>query len=402
MNLYKYRAINRDGDNVKGTIEAADKASAIIKLKDLKYTPLSVSAGNVLDSNIEFRFLQKVKMKDLAIFSKQFSILLDAGIAVLAAIDILKRQTENKKLKNIIGEMQTDIQKGFSLNASMRKHKDVFPDIMLNVIEAGETTGNLEDSFEKMAVHFDKEMAMSGKLKGSLTYAIILGVITVAVITIMLVGVVPNFVSMFESAGAELPFTTKTLLSLSDFVVKRWYIILIIIVVLVVGFKIFVKTEQGKLIIDKAKIKLPAIGDLNKKIVISRFARILSSLVGSGLPLFTSLEIVSRIVGNKVYQKTLEKIRQAVGNGLTLTQAMSESDLFMKMVVQMIKVGEDTGRLETVLDKIADFYDEEIEEATAKVAALMEPALIMVLAVVVGFIVLSLVQPMFGMMNTIQ
>jgi len=402
MDLFKYRAINRDGKNVKGTIEAADKNSAVRKLKDLKYTPLYVSPGTVLDSNIEITFLDKVKLKDLAIFCKQFSILLDAGIAVLAALDILKRQTENRKLKKVIAEMQNDVQKGYSLNAAMRKNKDVFPEIMLNIIEAGETTGNLEDSFEKMSVHFDKELALSGKIKGSMTYAIVLSVIATVVIIVLLVGVVPNFVEMFKSAGQELPVTTKTLLSISAFVTKYWYLLIAGAVILVIGFNIFKKTEKGIFLFDRFKISIPAVGDLNKKIITARFARILSSLIGSGLPLFTSLEIVSRIVGNKVYQNALEKIRGDVGDGLSLTQALTESNLFMKMVVQMVKVGEDTGRLEVTLDKIADFYDEEVSEATAKVTSLMEPALMMVLAVVVGFIVLSIVEPMFKMMQTIQ
>ena len=402
MDLFKYKAINRDGKTVKGTVEAGDRETALSKLKELKYTPLEISPGTVLDSNIDFAFLNKVKLKDLAIFSKQFSILLDAGIAVLAALDILKRQTENKKLRKVTTEMQNDVQRGHSLNAAMRKNKDVFPEIMLNIVEAGETTGNLEDAFEKMSIHFDKELSLSGKLKSSMTYAIVLSVIAFIVIIVLLVGVVPNFVEMFKSAGTELPATTKLLLSMSAFVTKYWYLLLGGIIVLVGGFNIFKKTEFGIMALDNIKISIPVIGDMNRKIIIARFARILSSLVGSGLPLFTSLEVVARIVGNKVYQTALEKVRKDVGHGFSLTQALVETNLFMKMVVQMVKVGEDTGRLESVLDKIADFYDEEIEEATNAVTALMEPALIMVLAVIVGFIVLSIVEPMFKMMQTIH
>lgn len=402
MDLFKYKAINRDGKTVKGTVEAGDRKTALSKLKELRYTPLEISPGTVLDSNIDFDFLNKVKLKDLAIFSKQFSILLDAGIAVLAALDILKRQTDNKKLRKVTTEMQNDVQKGYSLNAAMRKNKDVFPEIMLNIVEAGESTGNLEGAFEKMSIHFDKELALSGKLKSSMTYAIVLSVIATVVITILLTGVVPNFVSMFKSAGTELPATTKLLLAMSAFVIQYWYLLLGGIVVLVVGFNIFAKTEFGIMTLDRIKISIPVIGDMNRKIIIARFARILSSLVGSGLPLFTALEVVARIVGNKVYQTALEKARRDVGNGFSLTQALVESNLFMKMVVQMVKVGEDTGRLESVLDKIADFYDEEIEEATNAVTSLMEPALIMVLGVIVGFIVLSIVEPMFKMMQTIK
>jgi len=402
MGLFKYRAINRTGKITKGTVEATDKSEAIFKLKELKFTPLEVSVGSVLNSNIELSFLEKVKLKDLAIYSKQFSILLDAGIAVLAALDILKRQTENKKLKKATGEMQNDVQKGYSLNAAMRKQKDAFPEIMLNIIEAGEATGNLEDAFEKMSIHFDKELVLSGKLKSSMTYAIVLSSIALVVVCVLLVAVVPNFVSMFESAGTELPATTKALLATSDFVLKFWYLIIGVALVFIVAFKFYEKTEQGIYVLDKIKISIPVIGSLNKKVIIARFARILASLIGSGLPLFNSLEVVARVLGNRVYQKALEQVRNDVGNGFTLTQAIIETDLFMKMVVQMIKVGEDTGRLESVLNKIADFYDEEIAEATEKVASLMEPVLIIVLATVVGFIVLAIVEPMFKMMQTIK
>ncbi|OQB15547.1 MAG: Type II secretion system protein F [Firmicutes bacterium ADurb.Bin193] len=401
MEMFKYKAINRDGKIVKGTLDAPDKISAINKLKELKYTPLKVSVGSIFDSEIDLGFLNKVKPKDLSIFCNQFAILLDSGIPVLSALDILKRQTENRKLRKITANMQDEVQKGQSLNAAMRNHKDVFPDIMLNIIEAGELSGNLEDSFLKMSVHFEKEIAITGKIKGSMTYAIVLLFIAVIVIAILLIGVVPNFVKMFESSGTELPGTTKLLLKISGGVTKYWYLILLGIFSLVVGFKLLKRTEIGSLGIDKIKLMIPVVGELNKKIIISRFARILSSLVASGLPLFTALEIVSKVVGNKVYRRAVETVRASVGHGLTLTQALIETDMFMKMTVQMIKVGEDTGRLESVLDKIGDFYDEEIAEQTEKVTSLMEPALISVLAVVIGFIVLSIVQPMFGMMETI-
>lgn len=402
MELFKYRAVNRDGKIKKDTIEAVDKDDAIRKLKELKYTPLNVSAGSILDSNIEFTFLERITAKDLAIFSKQFSLLLESGIAVLSSLDILKRQTEKKKLKKVIGQMQEEVQKGHSLHAAMRKQKDIFPEIMLNIVESGETTGNLEDSFDKMSIHFDKEIALSGKLKGSLTYAIVLSVIATGVIAILLTAVVPNFVNMFQSAGAELPFTTKTLLALSSFLIKYWYIIIAAIILLIIGFKVYKRTEQGILLFDTIKISLPVIGDLNRKIIIARFSRTLASLIGSGLPLYTALEVISRILGNKVYQKAIEKARQDVGYGFSLTQALTETNLFMRMVLQMVKVGEDTGRLESTLNKISDFYDEEIIQATGKVASLLEPAMMIVLAVIVGFIVLSIVQPMFGMLNTIN
>lgn len=402
MDIFKYRAINRDGKVVKGIMEGLDQHDAVMKLKELKYTPLDITTGTILDNNVDFSFMQKVKHKDLAIFSKQFALLLDSGIAVLSALDILYRQTENKKLRNVINSMQEDVQKGNSLNASMRKQKDIFPEIMLNIIEAGETTGNLEDSFEKMSVHFEKEAALNGKLKGSMVYACVLLSISAIVITILITMVVPNFVSIYATSGFELPITTKILLKVSGFITTFWYLILLGIIAIIVGFKFYKKTESGILFIDKFKISIPAIGDLNKKIIVARFSRTLSSLIGSGLPLFSSLEVVSRILGNRIYQKAIEKIRSDVGNGLTLTQALTETDLFMKMVVQMVKVGEDTGRLEITLSKISDFYDEEIIEATDKVASLMEPALMIFLGTIIGFIILSIVQPMFGMLDSIN
>lgn len=402
MTVFKYKAVDRQGKTVNGTIKAPDRQTVVDTIKDMGYTPVVVEKGNAFNTDIDFGFLNSVNTKDLALYSRQFFILLDAGIAVLAALDILRKQTDNKKLKDITGTMLDDVQKGFSLNAAMRKHKETFPDIMLNIIEAGELSGNLDDSFSKIAIHFEKELELLAKLKGSMTYSLIMAVVALGVIIFMLVSVVPTFVSMFASVGTELPGSTKALLAMSKFITSYWYILLGIIILLVVGIKLFTRSDNGKAFLDDIKLQLPIFGPLNKKVIVARFARTLATLLSSGMPLLSSLEIVGRVLGNKKFELALDKVRKDVSNGVSLTHSLAGVGIFMKMVLQMVKVGEDTGRMENVLDKIADFYDAEIRETIEKLSTLLEPVMIMVLAGVVGFIVISIIEPMFKMLQTVK
>ena len=390
------------GESKSGAIKASDREAAVRSIKELGLAPISVKTGSALNMNINFSFLNKVKTKDLAIYARQFSILLDAGIAVLAAIDILKRQTENKKLADVTSQMLEDVKRGNSLNAAMRKHNDVFPDIMLNMIEAGEVSGSIEGAFTRVATHLDNDLKILAKIKSSLTYSIVLGSVALIVCVFLIVGVVPSFMKMFTDMGVELPASTRALLSISDFVRGYWYILVSVIISLIVGFNYFKSTDNGKLMLDKFVLKLPIIGPFTKKIVTARFSRTLSALLESGFPLLSSLDVVAKIIGNKKYQKAIEKARNEVGNGVSLTIALSSTGMFMKMVLQMIKVGEDTGKMENVLDKIADVYEEEVSEMADKVSSLMEPVLIMFLAVVVGFIVISIIEPMFTMLQAVK
>jgi type IV pilus assembly protein PilC len=396
MPVYMYKAKTIDGMNVKGTLEANDPSTVFSMLKEKGYYPIQVAEQSILQKDISFSFMEKVKLKDMAIFCRQFATIINAGVSVLSCLDILRQQTENKKLKNTVEKIYESVQKGNTLSSSMKEHK-IFPSILLSMVEAGEISGNLDVALERMAVHFEKENKINQKVKGAMTYPIIVAIIASIVIAILIAFVVPNFVGMFAGMGMELPATTKALLATSNFVKKRWYMIIGTATGLIMLFKYFASTTAGKNIIDSIKLKLPIFGPVNQKVISSRFTRTLSTLLASGLPLLTALEIVSKVVDNYVVAKGLENVQQEVSRGVGLTQPIARMGIFPPMVTHMVKIGEDTGALESILTKTADFYDDEVETAIAQMTTLLEPLIMVVMAVVVGFIILSVVQPMFGM-----
>ncbi|WHH59666.1 type II secretion system F family protein [Petroclostridium sp. X23] len=401
MPVYSYKAKTMDGQTVKGTLEAADRTVVISMLKERKYYPVQINEQGLLQKEITFEFLESVKLKDIAVFCRQFSTIINAGVSVLGCLDILRQQTENKKLKGIVDKIYESVQKGNTLSSAMREHK-VFPQILLNMVEAGEVSGSLDTSLERMAVHFEKENKLNQKVKGALTYPTIISIISVIVITILLTFVVPTFVSMFAGIGIELPVTTRMLLGISDFIRNRWYIAVTIIIVISLAFKYFTSTDFGKNAIDMLKLKIPIFGPLNRKVVSSRFTRTLSTLLVSGLPILTALEVASRVVDNYVVHKGLERARQEVSRGVSLAQPIEQIGVFPPMVTHMLKIGEDTGAMESILEKTADFYDNEVETAVTQMTTLLEPLILCVMAVVVGFIVMAIVQPMFGMYSGLE
>lgn len=401
MPIYNYRAKTIDGDTIKGSIEVNGKQEVIAYLKDKGCFPLDITQQGLLQKEITFSFLERVKVSDIAIFCRQFYTIINAGIPVLGCLDIIRQQTENQKLKEIIDKVYEVLQKGNTLSAAMKAHK-VFPAILMNMVEAGEVSGTLETSFERMAVHFEKENRLNKKIKGAMTYPIIVAVIAMIVITILITFVVPTFVSMFAGMGMELPTSTKILLATGDFIQKRWYILLGAIIGGLVGFKKYADSEVGKLTLDGLKLRLPIVGKLNKKIIASRFSRTLSTLLASGLPLLTAIDVVAKVVDNHVVAKGLNKAGEEVSRGVSLASPIANMQVFPPMVVHMLRIGEDTGSLENILEKTADFYDTEVETAITQMTTLLEPLIMLVMALVVGFVVISIVQPMFGVYGGIE
>ncbi len=396
MPIYKYKAKTMDGATIKGTLEAKEKRTVIEQLKNKGYFPLEVEEQGLLSTEINFSFNKKIKIGDISVFCRQFATIINAGIPVLGCLDIIKQQTEHKKLKEIIGKVYEMVQKGNTLSTAMREHK-AFPSILINMVEAGEMSGTLDTSFERMALHFEKENRLNKKVKGAMTYPLVIAVIATIVITILVTFVVPTFVGMFASMDMELPTTTKVLLWISDFVKNRWYFILAFIVVVGFLFKKYADSEVGRLTLDGIRLRLPIFGSLNKKIIASRFSRTLSTLLASGLPLLTALEVVAKVVDNHVVEKGLRKASEEVSRGVSLAQPVGKIGVFPPMVVHMLRIGEDTGSLESIMEKTADFYDTELEAAIGQMTTLLEPLIMVVMAVVVAFIIISIVQPMFGM-----
>lgn len=399
MSSFSYSAMDRSGKMTKGKLEANSRETALKMLKENKLYPLEVNEENAMTR--DFSFGNPVSTRDLTIFCQQFEAVLKAGISVLEALYLLQEQTENKIFKKIINDLYKTVEQGESLSSSMAKHPRIFPEILINMIEAGEVSGNLEIALKRMAVHFEKEFKMQQDVKKATTYPIVVAVIAVCVIVLLLVVVIPVFVTLFQDLGQELPMTTRTLIAVSNLFVTRWYVILVVVIGLVGGFIYFSKTDFGEMFLSKSALRVPLFGPLNTKIVASRFARTLSTLLASGLPLLAAIEVVSKVVDNAYVADGLLHTKDQVSKGVPLSKPIEEMGVFPPMITHMVRIGEDTGQLEPILNNVADFYDTEVETAVSQLTTMLEPMIIVFLALVVGFVVISIIQPMFQMYNSI-
>ena len=399
MANFNYSAMDQTGKTIKGKLEARTKELAYQMLKDNQLYPLEITEESALQKDLVIG--NPIKTKDLTIFCQQFEAVLKAGISVLEALYLLREQTENKHFQKIIGDLYNQVEQGESLSGSMRKHPKVFPMILINMIEAGEVSGNLEIALNRMATHFEKEYKLQQSIRKATTYPIVVAVIALAVVVMLLVVVIPTFVTMFNDLGTELPATTKALLAISDFVTGRWYVIIAVVVIGTVGFVYYSKSEVGMITLSGIKLKVPLFGPLSTKVVASRFTRTLSTLLASGLPLLEAIDVVSRVVDNYTVMKGLQRTKDQVSKGVPLSKPIEEMGVFPPMVTHMVRIGEDTGQLEPILDNVANFYDSEVETAVSQLTTMLEPLIIVVLAVVVGFVVISIIQPMFQMYNDV-
>ncbi len=327
--------------------------------------------------------------------------MLDAGVSINSAVHILAEQLTNRKLKDALGDMEDQVRKGQTLSESMRKHNKIFPDLLISMIETGEVSGNLDSVLLRMSTHYEKENKINNKVKSAMIYPAVLSVVAIVVVTILLTFVMPTFIDMFTESGVELPLSTKILLGMSGGLQKHGLLIFLAVVIIVILFRYYLKTDSGKLFSSRLKLKIPVIKKLNQKIIVSRFTRTLSTLLSSGVTLVQALEVVSDVVGNKVAEEALSRIREAVIKGEGLSTPISEDKLFPSMLASMVKIGEESGSLDDILNKTADFYDEELEVTVQTTTALLEPLLIVIMGVVMGFIIISIMLPMFNMYGSI-
>lgn len=397
---FQYSAMDKAGKTKKGKMEARNKEVATQMIKDAGMYPIQVNEEGALQKDIVIG--NPIGTKDLTIFCQQFEAVLSAGISVLEALHLLKEQTENKYFQKVIADIYANVEQGESLSSSMSKHPKVFPSILINMIEAGEISGNLEVALRRMASHFEKEFKLQQDVKKATTYPIVVAFISIAVVVVLMVVVIPTFVGMFSEMGMELPLTTRILLAISDFIINQWYVLIISIALIVLVFTYYSRSEVGKMMLSGVKLKAPVFGNLNTKIIASRFARTLSTLLASGLPLLDAMEVVSKVVDNHKVMKGLIDAREQVSKGMPLSKPIAEMGVFPPMINHMVRIGEDTGQLEPILDKVADFYDTEVETAVSQLTTMLEPLIIVVLALVVGFVVISIVQPMFQMYGGIE
>ncbi|MBN2222271.1 MAG: type II secretion system F family protein [Vallitaleaceae bacterium] len=400
MAKFSYTAITLEGKNKKGVIEANNKERASSILKESGLLPLTISENSALQQDIVIG--NPVKVKDLTIFCQQFEAILTAGVSVLEALHLLREQTGNKQLAKVIANMYERVEQGEALSASMKANSKYFPSILINMVEAGEVSGSLEVALSRMASHFEKEHRLQQSVKKATMYPLVVSIIAIAVVVLLMIVVIPTFVGMFEGMGAELPATTKALIAISDFMKTRWYVILIVAFVSIFGFRAYAKSEVGSITLSRIKLRIPIFGPVQTKIVASRFSRTMSTLLASGLPLLDAIAVVAKVVDNYVVEKGLLNAREQVSKGVALSKPIQEMEVFPPMINHMVRIGEETGQLEPILNKVADFYDREVETAVAQMTTMLEPMIIVVLAVVVGFVVISIIQPMFQMYGNIN
>lgn len=398
---FKYRAATDNGQIVEGVKDAKDEKELLSMLRGSSLLPISVVMTAKGGSGIDISFAT-VKKKDLAVFCRQFYTMLNSGVSVVKTLTILGRQTENKLLRNAIEELYEGVQKGKTLSEAMRENPKVFPSILINMVEAGEVSGSLDTILDRMAVHYEKEFKTENKIKGAMIYPAVLAVVAVAVVIFMMVAVMPTFVGMFEKSGSELPGPTRMLLAISNSIRYKWYLHIIAVSGIVLGIRYFGKSDYGSMFIDALKLKLPIIGKTNIKIATSKFNRTLSTVLSSGIPLIQGIDVVSRVVGNRYIAESLANAREEVRKGVPLSRTIRDTGIFPPMVDAMIKIGEESGDLEGILGKTADFYDEEVDVAITKTTEMMQPLMILIMAVIVGFIVIAIALPMFDMVGTIN
>ena len=398
---FKYRAVSKTGQPIEGVYEAESSNDVVAMLKDKKYYPVSVEEKKV-NENRNISFPKKISKKDMGVFCRQFYTMFNSGISIVKCLDILSIQTENKKLRLGLNSVCENVQEGLSISEAMKKEEKIFPSLLINMVEAGEVSGNLDTIMERMASHYEKENKIENKIKNAFIYPAILSIVTIGVVIFLIVVVMPTFIGMFESNGALLPLPTRILLSISNSIKNFWYLYILIIGLAVGSLNAYKKTVSGKLFFDGLKIRLPIIKDFNIKVITSRFARTLSTLMFSGIPLIQSLDVVEKVLENSVISDKFEIVKENIKKGIPLSQTIDDTNIFSPMVVSMIKVGEESGSIDEILDKTADFYDEEVETSLQRMTTMLEPLLIVFMALIVGFIVIAMAMPMFDMVNTIK
>lgn len=398
MAEYIYQAIDKTGRTKKGNIEAdtIEKAKAQIKSEGL--TILKLEEASILNKEITFgRGGKKVKARDLGVFCKQFRSILHAGISIINALEMLSSQSTNKSLQEALKNVKDNVQKGETLSGAMKKESKIFPGILINMIEAGETSGSLEVALDRMATHFDKDAKLKGMVKKAMMYPIVLLIVTLIIIIIMLVKVLPNFEKTFQSMGEELPAYSKAVMNLSNSLVDTWYIYVVVVAIVTIGYKIYAHSESGKRAIARLKLKIPVFGMLAMKTECARFSRTLSTLMAAGMPLIDAIEITGKTLDNILYKDALKEAVNQVQRGLPLSVPLKASGLFPPLVFHMLAIGEESGDVESMLVNVAEYYDEEVELTTQQATALMEPLIIVVMAVVVVAIVAAIYAPILSM-----
>ena len=401
---YAYKVRDREGKMAAGSMEAESEAAVVTRLRQLGYAPISIETekGAGLKTEVKMPGTGRVKLKDLAVFSRQFATMINSGLSLLRSLTILGEQTSNRRLGEVIIQVRAEVEQGTSLSAALARHPKVFNRLYVSMVRAGEIGGFLDQVLVKVAETFEKEVELRGKIRSAMTYPVVVSIMVVGIVAAMLIFIVPTFEGLYESLGGTLPLPTRMLMGASN-VLRRFFLL----VVLATGVAVFLlrrwkATDQGRYQVDRFKLKVKVFGPLFHKTALSRFSRTLSTLIRSGVPILQALEIVGETVNNMVISRAVRDVQDSVREGESLATPLAKHATFPAMVVQMMAVGEETGALDTMLSKVADFYDQEVEAAVASLTSMIEPILIAVMGAAVGGMVIALYLPLFNIINLVK
>lgn len=402
MAAYGYEALDKAGKTIKGSIDADTIDKAKSELKQQGYTLLSIKEQSLLTRDLNIEIGGYPKPRDLSVFCRQFVSMTRAGVSILEALKMLSEQTENKQLKKAVEGVRVSVEKGETLARSLKEHPKVFPELMVNMVAAGESSGSLDIALERMAIQFEKASKTRALVKKAMMYPIIVCIVAVVVVIVMLVVIIPNYTDMFSQLGTELPGITLAVQAASNFIIDYWYILVPVIVVLAILLKMFSATDMGKHVFHGLQLRIPALKNLKVKQASSQMARTMSTLLAAGVPLIEAVEIVGNTMDNVYFREAMDTCKNEIIIGQPLSRPLEETGLFPPMVYHMVRIGEESGNTEEMLNKLADYYDEEVEMAVQTLMAAMEPLIIVVLAVIVGVLVAACMAPMLSMYNAME
>jgi type IV pilus assembly protein PilC len=400
---YRYEVLDRSGAVQSGSLEADSEAAAVARLNRMGYTPLSLTAKPNTGLHRDVKFMpQRVRLKDLAIMSRQFATMIGAGLSLLRVLGVLMEQTENARLAETLRTVRSDVETGTALSDALGRHPKVFPPLMISMVQAGEVGGFLDEALTSVADNLEAEVKLRSKVKSAMTYPVVVGVVAVLLVTAMLLFIVPTFRDLFEDLGGTLPLPTRIVVFFSDAAKFAAPILLVLGAAAGVLWAKFRRQPRVREVVDPLKLKIPVFGNLFRKVYLARTTRNLSSMLGAGVPMLQAIDVVSETTGSVVVSRALDRVREAVRTGDGVAAPMAREAIFPPMTVQMIAVGEDSGSMDDMLAKVADFYDQEVEATTESLTTLVEPVMMLFLGGIVGFMVISLYMPIFKIFELIR
>lgn len=399
MPLYTYTAKNLRGEEV----HSSQEAGSLEELKQIVFEKgYYLTAADVTGKEVSFKLFGKINKKEFSIFCRQFSVLLNSGLTIVESVETLIEQVDNKKFKESLKEVHDQLLKGKMISESLKEFPDIFPEFFVNMIKVGEASGTLDEVLNRLADYYERENKIRRKVKSASTYPIVVVVITILVVSLLMIKVIPMFVDMLQGMGGEMPFVTLLVINISNFMVNNLIYILVGNVVLIALFLFYINTENGRYSFDKLKLNLPVIKTLTRKIVTAQFSRSMGLLLKSGMPIVRAMDIMSDLIGNKFVEERFKDCAEDVKQGKAIAVSLKKMDIFPALLIRMVSVGENTGELDEMLTRTALFFDEEVEEAIDTTITLIEPCLIVVLAVLIGTILLSVMMPMANIINSVQ